>query len=198
MSHVVLPRERDIASSPRAHRDAWSRSGATCGRHLRVGARHRYGSVTIRPQPFRNGVCVGIIGARSIERWCQAPLRHRYGSLSQGGVTKRHRTRGATPAGCRRCSKKQRAGPGKIAVTLGVRRSDARGNAQTQTTRRGRRCRSGGLYSSGPTRTSILPVFSPRKSPANAAGSCSMPSSTVSRRTIFPPATHGPTSAMKS
>ena len=32
------------------------------------------------------------------------------------------------------------------------------------------------VYSSGPTRTSILPVLSPRKRPANAAGTFSIPS----------------------
>ena len=37
------------------------------------------------------------------------------------------------------------------------------------------------LHSAGPTLTSILPMFSPRKRPRNALGAFSIPSTTVSR-----------------
>src|SRR5512141_1819709 len=40
-----------------------------------TGARHRYGSVTIRSQPFRNGGGVGIIEREVEQRRCQAPLQ---------------------------------------------------------------------------------------------------------------------------
>src|SRR5450631_381605 len=57
--------------------------------------------------------------------------------------------------------------------------------------------RGGGTYEA-PTRTSILPVLSPRSSPMNASGAFSMPSTMVSRATMLPLATHGATSLRKS
>src|SRR5262245_46836041 len=51
---------------------------------------------------------------------------------------------------------------------------------------------------SGPTRTTILPVLSPLKSPRNAVTARSRPSTIVSSYLIRPALTHAPTSPRNS
>jgi hypothetical protein len=51
---------------------------------------------------------------------------------------------------------------------------------------------------SGPTRTTILPILSPLKSPMNAFGAFSTPSTTVSRQRILPSFAHAAMSRWKS
>ena len=157
----------------------------------------------------------GLVGAGTVaggRRPALRGVRHLDAGAGRRGRVPRGRRRGRVPG--------RSGGRGRPGRPRGVRRDAPRGARRRQCltrTRlpqrehRARRCvrknrlPSGNpvpedpaevsLHGSGPTRTSIFPTLAPSSIPMNAAGACSIPSTTVSRYRIDPELTSGPTSA---